>query len=63
MVVKGTNYNPSGEQHPLSKLTKQQVQEIRTRYAQGGISMQALGAQYDVTASNVCSIVHKYTWR
>jgi aspartate oxidase len=47
----------------LSKLTKQQVQEIRTRYAQGGISMQALGAQYDVTASNVCSIVHKYTWR
>lgn len=39
------------------KLTEQQVVEIRARYARGGISQRALGAQYGVTGSLVHCIV------
>src|SRR5574340_735548 len=59
--------NPScmarGERAGTSKLTAEQVNEMRRRYAAGGISFRAIGAEYGVVASTACSIVQVRTWR
>lgn len=47
-----------GEQHRSAKLTTLQVEEIRTRYAAGGISQAALGAEYGVHGPAIHRIVH-----
>lgn len=48
-----------GETHPCAKLTTAQVEEIRTRYAAGGISQVALGAEYGVRGTAVNRIIHR----
>lgn len=52
-----------GENHPMSKLTAVQVEEIRRRYAAGGISMRKLGTEFGVGAMNICRIVNNQMWR
>ncbi len=52
-----------GEQIDSSKLTAEQVTEIRTSYAQGGVTMAILGAKYGVLAPAICRIIHRQTWR
>jgi len=46
-----------------SKLTANQVREIRARYAAGGILQSELAAQYGTTRMNVSSIVCGQSWR
>lgn len=49
----------NGERRPQAKLTDAQVEEIRERYAAGGISQKALGAEYGVQGSAVSLIVNR----
>lgn len=46
-----------------SKLTWSQVEEIRARYADGGITMTALASEFGVTKENVQCIVRLKTWK
>ena len=48
----------NGERRPQAKLTDAEVDEIRERYAAGGISQKDLGAQYGVSGSAVSAIVN-----
>jgi DNA-binding MarR family transcriptional regulator len=45
------------------KITAQQVRAIRTRYARGGISQQALAREYGLAQASVCAIVRRLAWR
>lgn len=47
---------------PSAKLTPQQVQEIRSRYAAGGVSYGKLAAEYGISKHNVAMIVKKRIW-
>ena len=53
--VKGHVYR--GETNPGAKLSNQQVSDLRTRYAQGGIRQEALASEYGITQSYVSEIV------
>lgn len=46
-----------GEKNPAVKLTDNQVAQIRLAYAQGGYTMEALAARFDVSFQNVSRIV------
>lgn len=52
-----------GERNGRAKLTAEQVNEIRTRYAAGGVSQQALGNEYGVTQAVVSAIILGKLWR
>ncbi|MFI8301516.1 hypothetical protein ACIGCZ_37035 [Streptomyces nigra] len=52
-----------GEDAPSARLTAVQVEEIRCRYARGGISQRALGAEYGVTQTAIGHIVRGTSWR
>jgi HNH endonuclease len=52
-----------GEASPVSKLTEQQVQEIRARYAMGGVRQKDLAAEYGVVQALVSAIVRRKLWR
>jgi DNA-binding MarR family transcriptional regulator len=51
-----------GEWNGLAKLTWEQVREIRTRYAAGGVTQTELAAEYGVTPSNLGPILTGETW-
>lgn len=53
---------PRGESMATSKLTQQQVAEIRKRYAAGGIRQKDIAAEYGITQSNVSFLVRNITW-
>lgn len=46
-----------GERHGNAKLSSVQVEEIRRRYALGGVSQTSLGAEFGVTQANISAIV------
>jgi len=50
------------ERSHLAKLTQQQVTEIRSRYAAGGTSQEALAAEYNVRQGTVSRIIHGVRW-
>lgn len=52
-----------GDDSPRSKVTSDQVREIRALWAAGGITRQVLGERYGITKHNVYSIVHRITWK
>ena len=52
----------SGARNPAAKLNFEHVLEIRHRYAQGGISMKRLAAEFGVNVTNIFYIVHHKTW-
>ena len=61
MNLKGRGYKfklYQNENHSNHKLTDVQVIEIRKQYALGGISMEKLGFEYSVSASQICVIVN-----
>lgn len=62
-----THLRPSecvhGERSGTAKLTWAHVDEIRQRYAQGGISMKRLGDAYGVGAPTIYRIVRGHRWR
>jgi DNA-binding transcriptional regulator YiaG len=52
-----------GERHSQSKLTAEDVREIRRRYEAGGISQTALAREYDVNQTIVSDLIRRETWR
>lgn len=64
MVRKGRHRGAdgAGERGRRAKLNWDQVNEIRRRYAAGGISQRALGVEYGVIQATIKSIVLGHTW-
>ena len=56
------NNMPRGEAHPASKLTADQVREIRRSYTAGGITYRELAAEYGVSEITVRLIVKHRAW-
>jgi hypothetical protein len=52
-----------GERHARSKLTETTVRDIRSRYAAGGISQQALADEYGTIQSAISCVILRKTWR
>ncbi len=61
--IKGRNVAPMGEAQGGHKLTSEQVLEIRSRYASGGISQLSLARLFGVSERNVNFIVHRMSWK
>jgi DNA-binding XRE family transcriptional regulator len=53
-----TNPSIQGEKHPRSKLSDASTEEIRQRYAAGGIGLQGLADEYHVSKKTILNIVH-----
>jgi len=53
----------SGSRQGLSKLTEEDVREIRARYSFGKIGYIKLGKEFGVSHSNIVSIVNRETWK
>lgn len=53
----------AGEKHVQAKLTDDQVREIRSRYAAGGVGQRVLAREYGVSGTTIHGIVHRTTWR
>ena len=53
----------SGEKVHTSKLTWDDVREIRSSYEAGGISYQQLATKYGVDKTNIACIVKHKTWK
>jgi hypothetical protein len=51
-----------GEQSPSSKLSAQEVSEIRMTYATGGVSLRALAAKFGVNHKTIHKIISGRTW-
>lgn len=60
MVSKGRSRK--GETHHAARLTREDVAEIRRRYAQGGITHRALAQQYGVGQMQICRIINGVRW-
>ena len=52
-----------GERSPLSKLTEQQVMDIRARYATGTIMQKDLCAEYGVSPATMSQLLSGKLWR
>lgn len=51
-----------GSGNPQSKLTADQVQELRRRYAAGGVTQEELGREYGINQRTVSRIVRRTAW-
>lgn len=51
-----------GEANGYAKLTERAVQEIRGRYAAGGITQEQLGVEYGVSQVNIGYIIRRKHW-
>jgi DNA invertase Pin-like site-specific DNA recombinase len=63
MRSKNRGYSTKGENHGLSKLTLENVREIRQSHASGNISLTALALKFGVSVSTIHSIVNNNSWR
>ena len=60
----GKHYNhPKGEKHYSSKLTEQQVKEIRLKYKPFEYSPYRLAEEYNVSCQSIKKIVKRQTWK
>jgi hypothetical protein len=53
---------PIGERHSQSKLTAEQVREIRALYAAGGVTHADLAVRYGVSRKSIGDIVNRKYW-
>lgn len=58
----GLKYGLKCENHGRAKLTQQQVNEIRTKYAPRKYSMRKLAKEYGVNKSQIHNIIHNKCW-
>lgn len=58
-----TKHIRRGEENNNAKLTREQVIEIRRRYAAGGILQKDLGIEYGVYKLTILNIVNRKTWK
>jgi hypothetical protein len=63
MMSKGRWKGVEGEKQPTSILTETQVREIRTRYANGGISISKLALEYGVSRGAINGVVYLINWK
>lgn len=64
-IVKGERHGsrtkpeatPRGEKHSFAKLTDAQVEEIRSRYAAGGIMQKTLAEEYGISRGHISQIL------
>jgi len=63
MMLRNRQHNCKGEECYLSKLTEQQVIEIRSRYANEDTSKRKLAKEYNVSAFAIGSIINRKTWK
>lgn len=61
-IAKGRDVYAHGEDHYLSELNTEQVQEIRRRRASGE-SGRALAKEYGVKPATICDIHRRRTWK
>lgn len=61
-VKMGLRHSPCGSAHKRSKLTEEQVLEIRRRYSSGGDSA-GLAKEFGIDKSNVWLIVTRKAWK
>jgi hypothetical protein len=54
---------PRGERHHNAVLTEDDVRKIRARYAQGGITHDAIAAVYGVTRVTITYAISRKRWR
>lgn len=52
-----------GEKHPISKLTRNKVTEIRELYQSGNYTSRQLGSIYGVSKTNILNIINQKIWR
>lgn len=62
MVNKGRNCNLKGEEHGGSKLTWNQINEMRKLYLTRKYTQKQLSLMYDSSPSNIDSILNNKTW-
>lgn len=60
--ARGEKLSSPGEENPNHKLAYNQVDEIRERYANGGITQQKLADEYNVTQTTISRIVLNKNW-
>lgn len=63
MMQKGRARYLHGEQLPQAKLSKEKVQEIRERYAAGGVYQYELAREYGVAKSSISYIINRINWK
>jgi hypothetical protein len=54
---------PRGEANGESKLTADQVREIRRRYSAGDVGQRQLAREYGVVKNAIANILHRKTWQ
>ena len=59
---RGRCAHTSGEVHGCSKLTSEQIQQIRLSYAIGGITQQQLGEEFGVSKQQISRIINGKRW-
>lgn len=59
----GLRHAPAGESHYSTRLTQEQVIQIRVTYAAGGITYDRLGERFGLTRSAIYAIVKGRTWK
>lgn len=62
MIEKGRARPPRGEMHWASKLTEEQIAEIKLLH-KAGTTQTALGALFGVTQQTIGNIINHKTWR
>jgi len=60
--MKNKNRQAKGESHGNSKLTEQQVLEIREKYSTGNYIYKQLGIEYNVCTTTIGYIICKNIW-
>jgi hypothetical protein len=62
MVEADRQARQKGTDHGMSKLTEEEVLEIRRRYADGGVTQRSLAAEYGVHRGTISRVVHREIW-
>ena len=61
--AKGRNNQAKGEKNGMTKLTEQEVREIREKYAKGNIFQKELADEYGVRQSTIGFIITHKSWK
>jgi len=62
-MIERRNLRRAGEAHPASKLTSEDVRQIRREAAIAGTSHAWIARKFAIATSTVQSIVSRQTWR
>ena len=62
MTSKGRSHRPKGEIHPLSKLTEDDIREIRRLKAERVMTQREISRLYGLSESTVCQIIRRLRW-